>query len=497
MSNLSNLYISQSYFGIINLEDSQQPLVSQSGDINLQDGAGDNLGLKINAQTNKFTIVNDLQVDGNADFNGNIDVSGSWTHTGSIDVIGDVTVVGDITAHTGSFDTIHTRILHVTLESSSVIFSSGSNILGDEITDTQTLVGQVSISGSLSVDGNSVITGSLSVTNEISSSTINGIGNVTDYSASVDSRLDELEGPFSTSVDFRLDTLENYTASQDVINSGYNTFTQSIDTRFNSFTQSIDTRFNTFTSSYYVDSASFDTRIDALEDFSSSLVATFVTDLEYSASIAVVTGSLINQIDTKLDSSSFNNWTGSVFLPFSSSVSSNIGTINTNITNLSSSIATTDLNQQNQINSLIAETGSYAKLSGGNNFTGSQIISGGLQVQGTSTYTGSLAGNVVSLSVTSSIATMDCNQGNFFTITLPTGSITNLDAINIRSGLTVTLEIKQDANGYGDLQFNINKFKFPRLNQPSITPQDGAIDVLTLVSFDNSSFKGVITNDLI
>ena len=146
---------------------------------------------------------------------------------------------------------------------------------------------------------------------------------------------------------------------------------------------------------------------------------------------------------------------------------------------------------------MIAETGSYAKLSGGNNFTGSQIISGGLQVQGTSTYTGSLAGNVVSLSVISSIATMDCNQGNFFTITLPTGSITNLDAINIRSGLTVTLEIKQDANGYGDLQFNINKFKFPRLNQPSITPQDGAIDVLTLVSFDNSSFKGVITNDLI
>ena len=115
MSNLKDLYISQSYFGIVNLEDSTQPLVSQSGDINLQDGSGDNLGLKINATTNKFTIVNDLQVDGNADFNGDIDVSGSWVHTGSIDVVGNVTVEGNLTAHTGSFDTINapTCIFHI------------------------------------------------------------------------------------------------------------------------------------------------------------------------------------------------------------------------------------------------------------------------------------------------------------------------------------------------------------------------------------------------
>ena len=495
MSNLSNLYISQSYFGIINLEDSQQPLVSQSGDINLQDGAGDNLGLKINAQTNKFTIVNDLQVDGNADFNGNIDVSGSWTHTGSIDVIGDVTVVGDITAHTGSFDTIHTRILHVTLESSSVIFSSGSNILGDEITDTQTLVGQVSISGSLSVDGNSVITGSLSVTNEISSSTINGIGNVTDYSASVDSRLDELEGPFSTSVDFRLDSLENYTASQDVINSGYNTFTQSIDTRFNSFTQSIDTRFNTFTSSYYVDSASFDTRIDALEDFSSSLVATFVTDLEYSASIAVVTGSLLNVIDTKLDSASFDTWTGSVFLPFSSSVDTRINTNTSNLTsvsasfvttisNLSSSIATTDLNQQNEINSLIAETSSYARLDTDNIFENNNFFSG------------SVRGSVYVIPISLNTASIDCSQGNFFTLNLGGSTNTLLNATNITGGRTITVRINK-TNPSATLTIDTGSIKMPFGFSYTITPGDEKEDIITFVSFDTGSLYGVSSKNFV
>lgn len=511
MSNLSNLYISESYYGVINLIDSTEPFASQSaGKIYFTDGVGENLGVSLDYQKN-LTIDNNLIVDGDADFNGNVDISGSLIHTGSIDVIGNITVEGNITAHTASFDTINTRILHVTLESSSVIFSSGSNQLGDEITDVQELIGQVLISGSLSVDGNSVITGSLNVSGEISSSTINGIGNVTSYSQSVDSRLVNLELD-SASQDQRLDSLELYTASQDVINNGYNLYTQSIDNKFstlqtytssvdislsnlNAFTSSqlvINSGYNSFTQSYFVDSASFDQRLDSIEAFTQSLIADFVTEVEYSASIAVVTASLQSQIDTKLDAS----WTGSVFTPFSSSVDSRINTTNSNITSLSSSIAITDGNQQSQINQLIASTGSYAT-TGSNQFIGTQNISGSLNVEGASSYTGSLSGNVVTLGVTSSIATMDCNDGNFFTLTLPSGSVTSLDATNIKPGLTVTLQIKQNANGFGDLVFNVDKFKFPRLAPPTITPQNGAIDVLTLVSFDTSSFKGVITNDLI
>ena len=206
MSNLSNLFISQSFFGIINLENSLEPLTSASGDVELQDGAGDNLGLKINAQTKEFTIVNNLRVDGNADFNGNVDFSGSLTHTGSLDVLGDITASGNIKATIGNFDTVNTRVLHVTQESASVIFSSGSNVLGDEETDRQDLIGQVIVSGTLGLEGNAAFTGSLTVSNEISSSTLNGVGNVTIYSASVDNRLDSLETD-TGSQDGRLDNL--------------------------------------------------------------------------------------------------------------------------------------------------------------------------------------------------------------------------------------------------------------------------------------------------
>ena len=53
----------------------------------------------------KFTVVNDLQVDGNTDLNGNLDVSGSFIHSGSIDIKGNVTVDGDISAQIATFDT--------------------------------------------------------------------------------------------------------------------------------------------------------------------------------------------------------------------------------------------------------------------------------------------------------------------------------------------------------------------------------------------------------
>jgi hypothetical protein len=70
--------------------------------------------------------------------------------------------------------------LKVIFQTSSVVYSSGSNILGDEANaDVQTLIGRNILTGSAEV------TGSLRVTSDISSSTISGIGNVTLYSASV------------------------------------------------------------------------------------------------------------------------------------------------------------------------------------------------------------------------------------------------------------------------------------------------------------------------
>ena len=472
MSNLSNLFISQSFYGMVNLENALEPLASASGDVELQDGLGDNLGLRINAQTKEFTIVNNFKVDGNADFNGDVDISGSLTHTGSIDIVGDLTIQGDVTANVGNFDTVNARLLNITEESASVIFSSGSNVLGDEETDRQDLIGQVIVSGTLGVEGDSAFTGSLTVSNEISSSTLNGIGNVTIYSASVDSRLDALETD-TGSQDQRLDSLEAFTGSQEIINSGYNAFTSS--------QENINGGYNTFTSSYYIDSASFDTRIDDLENFSSSLVQDFVSTPDfnsYTASQETING-FYNAFTASNGNTSLNTFTSSA-----DGRLNNLEATTSSIDNRLNNIELTTSSLQVEIDGLSSFTGSYAT-TGSNIFDGNQVFSGSVQ------------GNVNALTITSNTASIDCSTGNFFTVNLPSGSTTNLEASNIVPGLTITLQIEQPITGSGNIIFDTDNYSFPRLGQPSLTPQAEAVDIATFVSFDGSKLKGTLTNDLI
>lgn len=307
MSNLKDLFISQSFYGIINLENSTSPITSQSGDVELQDGIGTNLGLRTNADNKKFTVVNNFQVDGNADFNGDIDISGSFVHSGSIDVLGNVTVNGDISANIATFDTVNTRLLHVTEESASVIFSSGSNVIGDETSDTQTIVGQTTISGSLGLLNGT----NLTVDGNISSSTVSGIGNVTTYSASVDTRINNLP------------------------TTGSNTFV------------------------------------------------------------------------------------------------------------------------------------------------------------GDNTFSGSVNGEVNSLTIASQTASLDLSNGNFFTLELISGSDTHLVTSNIQAGQTITLKIKQPNTGFGTISYS-NDFKFVTGSTNQATEQSNAIDILTLLTYDNTSIFGTL-----
>lgn len=85
------------------------------------------------------------------------DVTNTFTATQNIQ--GDLNITGTITANE----------IHTIIESSSVIFSSGSNILGDDPnTDTQTLNGAVVISGSATLNGSPIVssiqTGSFATT---------------------------------------------------------------------------------------------------------------------------------------------------------------------------------------------------------------------------------------------------------------------------------------------------------------------------------------------
>lgn len=335
----------------------------------------------------------------------NFAVSGSEDITGSLWVRDDISA-NDISA-SGNISAsnlyVRGRIsayeLDVTIESSSIIFTSGSNILGDEANvDTQTLIGRVIVTGSLEV------TSSIKATGDISSSTISGIGNVTLYSQSVDNRLD---------------LLENFSSSQ-----------------------------------YKADSSSFDSRMDAQENFSSSLVATFATVAQLNAS----SSTLQSNINTKLDTSSFNSWTQSVYEVFSGS----------QYKNDSSSF-------DSRIDSLDARTST----TGSNTFIGNQII------------TGSLRGNVSTLSVSSQTASMDCSLGNFFTLTLPSSSTTFLTASNIRPGETIQLRVQQGATT-GSLVLS-NNFSLPTGSVYQAINSPNKSDILSFVSFDTTTLYSVFT----
>jgi cytoskeletal protein CcmA (bactofilin family) len=475
--------------------------------------------------------------------------------TGSLDVSNDITA-SNLRIKNDLFvdGTIHTPELIATAITSSTIFSSGSNQFGDSIADTQTLVGDTILSGSLTVDGPIIhrgeveITGSLKVSGDISSSTLNGIGNVTAYSTSVDARLDYLEGPFSTSVDQRLDSLE-------ITSQSLNDYTQSLRTAFTA--SGVNVAFNgdisvvgtisayeihttiesssvifssgsnvlgdaisdtqTLNGTVYAPNAlviagvdfipfsqSVDFRLDELEAWSSSIDTNFATQAELTATRSIIEGELNatasvlqNQIDQKLFTSSFNAYTQS----FSSSVASQFTSVTGDIAslsssvsastyNLSSSIAVIDNAQTFRIDTLSSYTGSYAT-TGSNSFIGTESISGSLHltgsmgVNGNMVYSGSVRGKVTNLIVSSNSASMDCSLGNFFTITLNTSGTVTIVPTNIQPGETITLRLTQPAGGYSSV--NLSNTKYPNGYNYLATPQTNAVDIITFLSFDTGS----------
>jgi hypothetical protein len=86
--------------------------------------------------------------------------TGSNGFNGSQSITGSLTVTGQVIAQT----------LNVQQVTSSIVYSSGSNIFGNSVSNTQSLTGSVGISGSLSVNGVGTFSGTLSGT----SATFNG-----------------------------------------------------------------------------------------------------------------------------------------------------------------------------------------------------------------------------------------------------------------------------------------------------------------------------------
>jgi hypothetical protein len=493
MGSLSNLYISQSYQSLLHFstDNSASATLTQ-----LQDGVGQNLGLFLNTNGDlrTTTSVSSSTIEAT-----NLKIKNKIELTGSIDIDGPVTASSAfIEADLIVSGTLFAKEVHTLIESSSIIFSTGSNILGDSTADTQTLIGTIIVSGS------SKFTGSLFVTNDISSSTLNGVGNVTLYSQSVDYRLDNLE-TYSGSAEQKFVAIQASTSS-------LNNFTASANNKFseigastaslNNFTASQETKNNTL-ASY---TSSINDKFDAvgistasLNSFTGSLVQTFVT----TASLQATASFLQNQIDQKLFTSSFNSFSASVnsYTQSQDTKNSTLGaytaSVDTKFSTLSSYTQSNDTKWSTlqsytasidskfstlalTTSSLISKTGSYAT-TGSNNFVESQTI------------TGSLRSNVTTLSIVGNTASMDCSLGNFFTLNLPSSSTTALTATNIQPGQTIQLRIRQLAitgATTGSLTYPAY-IKFPQYGNYNPSPFSGAVDILSFAAFDNTTLYAV------
>ena len=134
--------------------------------------------------------------------------SDKFTVTGPVDVYGSQYISGSLVVG----NDITARRLVVQTITSSVIYSSGSNIFGDELSDTQQFTGSVTITGSLTVNGRNYITDSGSFDkriNYISSSFEAATASLNLFSASMLSTTASLNAFSSSVLNFTASTIDN------------------------------------------------------------------------------------------------------------------------------------------------------------------------------------------------------------------------------------------------------------------------------------------------
>lgn len=350
--------------------------------------------------------------------------------------------------------------------SSSVSSTSGSTAFGTENTDVMS------------------VTGSVRATNEISASSISGLGNATQYSASVSNRIDG-----ATS---KLGSIEASTASLNTFSSSVNTFTASLNGT-NTFTASVNTftasvnasgsilniftsSINSFTASVRASGSILNTFTSSVNTFTASLAGAVTTSAQITAFGFATTSSVVNVNTSSLvTTSSFNTFTSSYktdsasfdsritagggstpagtvsssaqvtaygflltssFNTYTSSVSNAVSAaINTATSSLSSSVSLINASQLStaSFNTYSASLNRFtasAATTASNTFIGNQTISGSLVVSSLTTISSSISANSSSLYLTSGSNLIVQNNG----LVEITGSITLSGSMTIQSG---------------------------------------------------------------
>jgi hypothetical protein len=135
-------------------------------------------------------------------------------------------------------------------------------------------------------------------------------------------------------------------------------------------------------------------------------------------------------------------------------------------------------------------------VSGSTTMTGSLILSSSnaveLQVIGNSEFTGSVNGNVVSMSVTSNTASMDFNIGNYFELTASVSPI-RVEVTNLKGGTTKTLAL----NGVTSSTIVWSSNVLQPSGSAYTASVSGSNDILSFVSFNTSLVNVVSTLKMI
>jgi hypothetical protein len=100
--------------------------------------------------------------------------------------------------------------------------------------------------------------------------------------------------------------------------------------------------------------------------------------------------------------------------------------------------------------------------------------------------TGSLRGEVNALSISSNTASLDLATGNFYTLTLVSGSNTFINPSNIEPGQTINLRVKQPSPGFGTVSFP-SSVKQVSGSAYVPTAASSTEDIVTFISFDASN----------
>ena len=363
--------------------------------------------------------------------------------------------------------------------------SSSAQILAYNVfatTGSNTFIGNQTLTGSLFVSGNiNMVNGADIVTHHVKAPAANGVEiqtntggvvalfgaggslgttfygqiNATSISAS---SINGLGDPlaFSTSVDSRLDSLEGVSGSF-VTTSSFNSYTSSTNSRL--------TNIETTTASLLIETSN-------LETFSSSALISL-------SNLNTATASLFTSASLSLTTASFAGNT----LTFTKGNGTTFGVV---IPDVSGSTI---------------NTGSFAT-TGSNSFNGNQTITGSLILSssnaielfviGNSVFTGSVVGNVVTMSITSNTASMDFSLGNYFELSASVSPL-RIEVTNLSAGTTKTLALNGVTSS--TITFSSNVL------QPSGSAYTASVsssnDILSFVAFNTSKVNVVSTLKMI